>query len=38
MPDFDPAKAQQFFSAHCFNSVWELLDKPERTADYELDR
>ena len=33
MPDFDSAKAHQFFSAHCFNSAWELIDKPERTPE-----
>jgi hypothetical protein len=29
MPDFDSDKAHQFFSAYCFNSTWELIDKPE---------
>ena len=33
MPDFDPAKAHNFFSAHCFNIAWELIDKPERTPE-----
>ena len=33
MPDFDSAKAHQHFSAHCFNSAWELIDKPERTPE-----
>ena len=33
MPDFDSAKAHQFFSAHCFNSAWELIDKPARTPE-----
>ena len=33
MPDFDPAIAHQFFSVHCFNSAWELIDKPERTPE-----
>ena len=33
MPDFDSAKAHKFFSAHCFNSAWELIDKPERTPE-----
>ncbi len=31
MPDFDPAAAHRFFSAHCFNAAWELIDQPERT-------
>ena len=33
MPDFDPAKSHNFFSAHCFNIAWELIDKPERTPE-----
>ncbi len=33
MPDFDSTKAHQFFSAHCFNSAWELIDKPARTPE-----
>ena len=33
MPDFDPVKAHNFFSAHCFNIAWELIDKPERTPE-----
>ena len=33
MPDFDPAPAHKFFSAHCFNSTWELIDQPERTPE-----
>ena len=32
-PDLDPAAAHRHFSAHCFNSAWELIDKPERTPE-----
>lgn len=32
-PDFDVAAAHKYFSAHCFNSAWELIDKPQRTPD-----
>lgn len=32
-PDFDTASAHKYFSAHCFNSAWELIDKNDRTAD-----
>ena len=28
----DQEKAHQFFSTHCFNGVWELLEKPDRNA------
>ena len=30
-PDFDVEAAHKQFSADCFNKVWGLLDKPERT-------
>jgi len=29
----DNERAHKFFSAHCFNSAWELIDKPERTPE-----
>ena len=32
VPDFDQAAAHRYFSAHCFNAAWDLLDKPARTA------
>lgn len=32
-PDFDLARAHEFFSRLCFNKAWELIDKTERTAD-----
>lgn len=31
MPEPDPAAGHRHFSAHCFNSVWELIDRPNRT-------
>ncbi len=31
-PGFDVAAAHRFFSAHCFNQAWDLIDKPNRTA------
>lgn len=32
-PEFDLQAAHRYFSAHCFNSAWDLIDKPERTAE-----
>ena len=32
-PDFDVAAAHKYFSAHCFNSAWDLIDKTDRTPD-----
>lgn len=32
-PQFDLARAHRWFSADCFNHVWALLEKPDRTAD-----
>lgn len=32
-PPFDPAAAHRWFSADCFNRVWTLLEKPDRTPD-----
>jgi hypothetical protein len=31
-PDFDVKAAHRYFSTGCFNRVWDLLDKPSRTA------
>lgn len=28
--------AHRFFSGHCFNGVWDLMDKPERTPQEDL--
>lgn len=30
-PDFDLEAAHRYFSAHCFNSAWDLIDKTGRT-------
>jgi hypothetical protein len=32
-PDFDVEAAHKYFSAHCFNSAWDLIDKQERTPE-----
>jgi len=32
-PSFDVQSAHRFFAADCFNRAWDLIDKPDRTAD-----
>ncbi len=32
-PSFDLAAAHRWFAADCFNRVWDLLDKPDRSRD-----
>ena len=32
-PNFDLDAAHRHFSVACFNQAWELLDKPDRTAE-----
>lgn len=32
-PDFDTNSAHRYFSAHCFNSAWDLIDKNDRTTE-----
>jgi hypothetical protein len=32
-PEFDLTAAHTYFSAHCFNATWDLLDKAERTLE-----
>lgn len=32
-PPFDLARAHRWFSADCFNRVWALLDKPDRSPE-----
>jgi tetratricopeptide (TPR) repeat protein len=32
-PEFDVAAAHKYFSAHCFNAAWDLIDKTDRTAE-----
>jgi hypothetical protein len=31
--EFDIETAHQFFAAHCFNAAWNLMEKPNRTAE-----
>jgi hypothetical protein len=32
VPDFDVVAAHKYFSAHCFNKAWDLMEKTDRTA------
>ena len=32
-PQFDTTAAHRYYSAHCFNSAWDLLDKEVRSAE-----
>ena len=32
-PDFDLTAAHKFFSTHCFNKAWYLIDQPSRTPE-----
>lgn len=32
-PEFDTVAAHHYFSAHCFNQAWDLMEKAERTAE-----
>lgn len=32
-PDFDVVAAHRYFAAFCFNSAWELIDKPNRSPE-----
>jgi hypothetical protein len=31
--DFDLTAAHKFFSTHCFNKAWDLIDQPSRTPE-----
>ena len=31
-PPFDPSLSHRYFSAHCFNQTWALLETPNRSA------
>ena len=31
VPEFDLPASHKYFSAHCFNQAWDLLEKSERT-------
>lgn len=35
VPDFDIAAAHQYFSSHCFNQAWNLIDQENRTPEDE---
>jgi hypothetical protein len=35
-PDFDVTAAHKYFSAHCFNAAWDLIDKESRTEEENL--
>jgi len=32
-PDFDLTAAHKYFSTHCFNKAWDLIDQPSRTLE-----
>ena len=32
-PDFDLTAVHKFFSTHCFNKAWDLIDQPSRTPE-----
>ena len=32
-PDFDLQAAHKYFAAYCFNSAWDLIEKPDRTPE-----
>ena len=34
-PDFDLSAAHKYFSAHCFNKAWDLIEKIDRTPEDE---
>lgn len=36
-PDFDRQAAHKFFSTHCFNKAWDLIDKVKRTPEEDQD-
>jgi hypothetical protein len=31
--DFDLGRAHKYYSTHCFNQAWDLIDKPDRSPD-----
>ena len=35
VPEFDVPAAHRYFSAHCFNTAWDLIEKKDRTPDDE---
>jgi len=34
-PEFDVSAAHKYFSAHCFNKAWDLIEKTDRTPEEE---
>jgi hypothetical protein len=36
-PDCDLQSAHKYFSAHCFNSAWQLIEKPRRSSSDDLE-
>lgn len=36
-PPFELAAAHRYFSAQCFNSAWDLIDKTDRTPEEDLE-
>ncbi len=32
-PDFDTVAAHKYFSAHCFNVAWDLIDRKDRSPE-----
>jgi hypothetical protein len=34
-PEFDVSAAHKYFSAHCFNKAWDLIEKTDRTPEDE---
>ncbi len=32
-PDFDVGAAHRYFAAHCFNTAWTLIEKPDRSPE-----
>jgi hypothetical protein len=35
-PPFDLQAAHKYFSAHCFNSAWDLIEKSKRTMEEDI--
>ena len=36
-PDFDLQAAHSYFSAHCFNQAWDLIEKQDRSPEEDQD-
>ena len=35
--EFEEKSAHKYFSAHCFNQAWDIMDKKERSSEEELE-